>query len=343
MRILIVKLSALGDVVQALAVLPVFKTRWPEAQIYWLVEEAAADLVKGHPLLHGVFVVRRKTWFKALTQAQEIRHTLKEIRRFVQTLRAQSFDIILDLQGLLKSGLWVALSRGKKKIGFANNREGSSCPLSHPLPPYDPEIHAVWRYLDAACYLTGQRLREVTFPLPPLPRPEEVRERLNLTRDFAVFVPGARWKTKLWIAEGWANLAQEVRKGLDLEVLVVGGPGDEAHASAIRDIFPEIRSLCGRTSILELAAVLKMARLIVTVDTGPMHLAAALGKRVVALFGPTAPWRTGPFGLGHRIVRLELPCSPCFRKTCPEPYCLQGLSPERVFREVQALWVNGGS
>ncbi len=338
MRILIVKLSALGDVVQALAVLPVLRARWPEAEIYWLVEEAAADLVKDHPLLNGVFVSQRKHWLRNLRLG-----SWKQALALVHRLREESFDLVLDLQGLLKSAVWVALARARKKCGFANHREGSTWPLSHPLPPYEPERHAVWRYLDAAAYLTGQEISRVSFPLPPLPEGKAVCKRLGLPEDFVLFIPGARWETKRWPPAAWARLACLLKDSGSPEIFVVGGPGDRVLAQEIMAEGALVRSLCGKTSLLELAALLKRARLIITVDTGPMHLAAALGKKVVALFGPTAPWRTGPFGSGHRILRLGLSCSPCFRKTCPEPVCLLHLNPEQVFEEARTLWASGES
>ncbi len=342
MKILIVKLSALGDVVQALAVLPALKAGLPQARLYWAVEEASAELLLGHPLLERVYISKRRTWLSAFKKKHFL-STLREINFFLRDLREEYFDVILDLQGLLKSGLLVALAKGKRRIGFANHREGSTLPLTQKLSPYEPERHAVERYLDAALYLGGKRPSPVSFPLPPLPDPEDLREKFDLRGDLAVFIPRARWQTKEWTQEGWAELAHLVQEAFGLEIVLVGGVGDRSYVAPILEKAPFVRSLCGQTSILELAGLLKLARLIVTVDTGPMHLAVAVGKRVVALFGPTAPWRTGPFGQGHRVVKLDLPCSPCFKKKCPEPLCLKGLTPERVFQEVAELMINGGS
>ncbi len=342
MKILIVKLSALGDVVQALAVLPALKAGLPQARLYWAVEEASAELLLGHPLLEKVYVSRRQNWLSAFKK-RGLRSTLREVSLFLRELRNEYFDVILDLQGLLKSGLLVALAKGKRRIGFANHREGSTLPLTQKLSPYEPEKHAVERYLDAALYLGGERPSPVSFPLPPLPNPEVLKEKFGLKSEPAIFIPCARWQTKEWTQEGWIELAHLVQKTFGLEIAFVGGAGDRPYVAPILEKAPFVRSLCGQTSILELAGLLKLARLIVTVDTGPMHLAVAVGKRVVALFGPTAPWRTGPFGRGHRIVRLDLPCSPCFKKRCPESICLQQLTPEQVFHEVAELMINGGS
>ncbi len=342
MKILLVKLSALGDVVQALAVLPAIKAGLPYARLYWVVEEAASDLVKNHPLLEKVFVSKRKTWLKAAKQ-KGISSVMKEMRAFLKDLRSEYFDIILDLQGLFKSGLLVALARGKRKIGFANHREGSTIPLTQKLAPYDPDRHAVLRYIDAAEYIGGKRPKKISFPLPQLPSSSELLQKFSIGRNFAVFIPCARWETKLWIIDAWIDLAHKVYKTFDMEILFIGSQRDKAYVSKIISKAPFAKSLCGETSLLSLAGLLKTASLIVTVDTGPMHLAVATGKQVVALFGPTAPWRTGPFGEGHRIIRSGLSCSPCFRKKCEHLTCMKTILPEQVFQQVKDLMANGGS
>ncbi len=343
MKILVVKLSALGDVAQALAVLPTLKAGIPHASLYWLVEEASSDLLKGHPLLERVFICRRKNWLKAIKKAINVSSVFREMQIFLRDLRSEYFDIVLDLQGLFKSGLLVALARAKRKIGFANHREGSTIPLTQKLPPYDPDRHAVFRYLDAAEYIGGQRPEEITFPLPHLPPPSQLLRKFSIEGNFAVFIPCARWETKLWSIDAWVNLAHKVYRFFGMQILFIGSQNDKAYVSRIISQAPFAKSLCGKTSILSLAGLLKASSLIVTVDTGPMHLAVTVGKRVVAIFGPTAPWRTGPFGKGHRIVRSGLPCSPCFRKRCNHLSCMKTILPEQVFQQVEELMANGGS
>jgi len=150
-------------------------------------------------------------------------------------------------------------------------------------------------------------------------------------RPLAVLHPGARWTSKLWPSASWASLGAWLSRDRGFRVAVTGSAGDrELVADIVGQSGAPLINLAGRTSLAELAGVLRQARLAVTTDTGAMHLAAALGTPVTALFGPTAPWRTGPFGPGHQVVRLGLPCSPCFKRHCPAPRCLNELYPEMV-------------
>jgi len=248
----------------------------------------------------------------------------------MQQLSARPFDLVVDVQGLLKSAVWVALARSPRKVGYDKTRELSYLALTERVKPFDPEAHAVWRYLNLAHYLG---------PPPTLPR-----FRLGLDaavdisalipgkpdRPLAVLHPGARWASKLWPPASWANLAEWFH-GQGFQVAVTGSRSDqELIAGIAAQCRAPLLNLAGRTSLAQLAAILRKARIAVTTDTGAMHLAAALGTPVTALFGPTAPWRTGPFGDGHQVVRLNLPCSPCFKRQCPAPRCLNDLFPAMV-------------
>ncbi len=326
MKVLLVKLSAFGDVVQTLPVLAALKEAGHE--VHWIVEEAVAELLEGHPLLDRLFVARRVQWLAEYLEKPF--RVASEVRKFVHLLREENYDLVLDLQGLLKSAVWVGLARGRLKVGFANHREGSPYFYNYLLPPYDPDQHAVWRYL-SPLVLLGLEVNEPCFPLPALP--ESLPHLLELPQPYVVFVPCTRWASKLWETKYWARLSSLFwEKGL--YPVFVGGKGDRVYVERILALDgAQGSSLCGQLSLLELAALLKGAHLVVSVDTGPMHLAAAVGTRVVALFGPTAPWRTGPFGRAHTVISAELPCSPCFKKYCPERTCLRQLSPEMVWEK----------
>jgi heptosyltransferase I len=324
-RILLVKLSSFGDVLHTLPTLEALRAAFPFAHITWLVEAAYAPLLSGHPALDEVWIaprLRPGEFFSGSNPAK--------LRRLIQQLRARPFDLAVDVQGLLKSAVWVALARSLRKVGYDKTRELSYLALTERVPPFDPEAHAVWRYLNLAHYLGAP---------PTLPR-----FRLGLDaavdisglipaaidRPLVVLHPGARWASKLWPPASWATLSQWFH-AQGFQVAVTGSAADRELVSVITAQCRAPRlNLAGRTSLAQLAAILRQARLAVTTDTGVMHLAAALGTPVAALFGPTAPWRTGPFGDGHQIVRLGLPCSPCFKRQCPDPRCLYDLSPEMV-------------
>jgi heptosyltransferase-1 len=335
-RILLIKLSAFGDVIHALPTLEALRSLYPQAHIAWLVEEAFAPLLAGHPALDEVWAIPRLRF-----AGQPVCSQAAILARMVRRVRGRPFDMVIDLQGLLKSALWAALARSPRKIGYDRTREGSSLVLTEKLSPYDPEAHAVLRYLNVARYLGAPAM-------PPRFRLEHMLADSGKIlgeiprKPYVVLHPGARWATKLWPAAYWARLAGWLARDQEFQVVVTGSSADR---DMVADIAAQteapLLNLAGRTSLAELAALLSKARVAVTTDTGPMHLAAALGTRVVALFGPTAPWRTGPFGEGHEVVHLDLPCSPCFRRDCPEPRCLTDLPVSAVQEAVEKILVRG--
>lgn len=324
-RILLVKLSSFGDVLHGLPTLEALRDTFPTAHITWLVEAAYAPLLSGHPALDEVWIgprLRPAEFFSGSNPAA--------LRRLMQQLRARPFDLVVDVQGLLKSAVWVALARSPRKVGYDKTRELSYLALTERVPPFDPEAHAVRRYLNLAHYLGAP-------PAPPrfhlgLDTAVDISALIPATTDrpLVVLHPGARWASKLWPPASWAQLSDWFH-AQGFQVAVTGSTADR---ELVANITAQCRAprlnLAGSTSLAQLAAILQKARLAVTTDTGAMHLAAALGTPVAALFGPTAPWRTGPFGDGHQVVRLGLPCSPCFKRQCPAPRCLTNLSPEMV-------------
>jgi heptosyltransferase I len=334
-RILLIKLSSLGDVIHTLPTLEAVRSLYPQGHITWLVEDTNAPVLAGHPDLDEVWPVPRPRLRNG--------RFLENVRDLIQTgrrLREEPFDLVIDLQGLLKSAVWAALARGERKVGYNRTREFSYLALTERLAPFDPEAHAVWRYLNVARHL-GAPATPPRFRLG-LNTPEDLSRLLPLKtgQPLAVLHPGARWPTKLWPGAYWARLAEWLACHQGFQIVITGSPGDRILAAEIiAQAKVPLTNLAGRTSLAELAALLQHARLAVTTDTGPMHLAAALGTPVAALFGPTAPWRTGPFGEGHEVVRLTLPCSPCFRRNCPEPWCLTELPVSSAQEAVEKILV----
>jgi heptosyltransferase-1 len=333
-RILLIKLSSLGDVIHALPTLEALRSLYPQGHITWLVEDTYAPVLAGHPALDEVWPVPRPR----LRNGRFLENA-REVFQVARRLREEPFDLVIDLQGLLKSAFWVALTRAERKVGYDRTREFSYLALTERLAPFHPEAHAVWRYLNVARHLGAPAA-------PPLFRlglnlPEDLRHLLPETgQPLAVLHPGARWPTKLWPGAHWARLAEWLAREKGFQVIITGSPGDrELVGEIVAQAEVPLLDLSGRTSLAELAALLQKARIAVTTDTGPMHLAAAFGKPIVALFGPTAPWRTGPFGEGHEIVRLELPCSPCFRRQCTESRCLTDLPVSAAEEAVEKILV----
>ncbi len=327
-NILIVKPSALGDVIQATCVLPVLKNRFPGIGISWLVFSHYAEVLTDHPLIDRVITMDRR------------KNRFGQLPGLVSELRGQGFDAVIDLQCLLRSAL-LAFSTGcPRRIGYAGGREHS--PLFY-TETYDiprEGIHAVDGYLRLCEHLGASRPEDVAFPLP-LNDGHREYVRTLLTGRFGPVIrgpvvtvcPTAKWESKCWPPEHFAALAGGLSAKLGAAVVLTGSPGEiEAVRAVERRIEGGCLNLCGRLSLMELAALLEASDLFVGNDSGPMHLAAATRTRTVAVFGPTDPVRTGPYNPRAVVVKSELDCMPCFMKRCGEMRCLRDLAPERVAR-----------
>ena len=341
MNILIVKLSALGDVVQTIPAFEALRNHYPTAHISWLVEEGAAELLEYYPGLDEVYVCHRKSWLKRLKKPLLWPAVALDIIRFSRQLRNRYYDVIIDFQGLLKSGIWVGLARGGRKIGFDGTREGSWRFLNERLPPYDPDRHALDRYLDVARYL-GAEVGNILAHDPWTQAEEhQFKNRLSeLTRNgespLVLCHPMSRWQTKIWPQSNFARLAVEIVEKLHATVVFTGSAEDrDAIADVMRQVgHSGVHNWAGVTNLRELAYLCKRATVVISTDSGPMHLAAVLGTPVVAIFGPTAPWRTGPYGHVHRVLRTERDCSPCFQRSCETVDCMTAIEVDDVFRAV---------
>ena len=340
MNILIVKTSAIGDVIHTLPALHCLRLHYPQARITWLVEEAAAELLVGHRDLDRVLVSRRKRWSSDFRRGPgPAWKAAREALALLRELRDTRYDLLLDFQGLLKSGVLVGLARARRKVGFGRgmeHAEGSWIFLNERIPAVDMNIHALEREL--------MLLRAIDIPTPEvvfgLPITEAHRRKVeNLlaergvdrSRPLVAVNPQATWPTKLWFEERFTELADRMRER-GCEVVFTGSPADrpviERIVSSMKNPAP---NLAGETSLLELAALYQAARVVVSTDTGPMHIAAAVGAPVVAIFGSTAPWRTGPWGQQNLVLRGEPDCSPCLKKGCDrERECMRRISVDIV-------------
>ena len=347
MNILIVKLSAIGDVIHTLPALNALREHYPQAHITWLVEEAAADLVVGHRALDRVLVSRRKSWVHRLRGPGRW-EALAEVRHFFTDLRDTRYDIIIDFQSLLKSGVLVWLARGQRKIGFdkgMQHQEHSYLFLNERIPPVDMDVHALTRGL-MLLNAIGIQSETVAYDLPVSDGDRQRVEALlrasgvDGTRPLVAINPVALWETKLWVNERFTQLADRLVHDFRVDVVFTGGPDDRTAIHAIRqEMTAPSADLSGRTSLTMLAALYQQAACLVTTDTGPMHLAAAVDTKVVALFGPTAPWRTGPYGKGHTVVRTAPPCSPCFKRRCDvhRCRCMRDIMVDQVLAAVRPM------
>ena len=343
MNILIVKLSAIGDLVHTLPFLDVFKRQFPQARMDWVVEEGASDLIMGHPDIRRVIVSRRKTWLEKVGGNRSGRIAVfREVREFLGELRACRYDMVIDLQGILKSGILVGLAKGGRKVGMSGSREGASLFFNEPAVKVDYNQHAIERTLAVAKFL-GCETGEWSGRIPIFEKNRRTVDTILEDRGlsgkwFVAINPIAKWDTKLWEADRFGILADKLQENLGCEIVFTGGPEDR---SIIEEISGGMKrkpvNLAGATGLKDLACFYTRCRLLVTTDTGPMHMAAAMGCPTTALFGPTAPWRTGPYGQDHKVIRGNVACSPCFKKKCDDMKCMKEISVNRVYEGVMEL------
>ena len=326
-NILIIKPSSLGDVVHSLPTLKALRDRFPEARLSWVINRELSNILEGNPYLDEIIPFERR---------------YRGFYTFTKGLRRKGFDLIIDLQGLFRSGLMALLSGAKKRIGFANGRESSPMFYTDTVPVATMEMHAVDRYLLIAEHLGAKTEdsedRDFTINFS---KEEDYIRRLFKEKDLEgekiiVINPSGRWKTKRWPVEKFAALADLINKEKGASVILIGGPADVELATEVElRAKAEIINIAGMTTLKQLAALLSKVSLLVTNDSGPMHIAATVGTPVIALFGPTDPKRTGPYGDDHIVIRKNIPCSPCFRKRCHSPICMEAISVDDVFETVK--------
>ncbi len=333
MKILILKPSSLGDVVQALPVLRRLKQHLPHSEIYWWVESTLAPLLEGDPDLAGVVPFDRRRWAAP--------RNWTALWRGVRWTRAQAFDWVIDLQCLARRGAYAWLANGTLTVGLDEPREGARGYYDLVVRRPSFHTHAVDWYLEVLKPL-GVPAGGAFQWLPPRADVAAGVRRKWPVQDarWVVLQPGARWLNKRWPVESFAELLRRLAAARpDLRFAVLGGADDRPAGAAIANAASgRCLDLTGKLSLPEMVEWLRLSELMVTNDTGPMHVAAALGTPIVALFGPTEPRRTGPYGQLDHVLQLDLPCSPCLKSRCrySKPLeCLRALSPETVFNAVQ--------
>lgn len=271
-------------------------------------------------MIDKLWIINKDMW----KRLSSIHDSLYEIRTLFRGLKEERYDVVVDLQGLLRSGVITLATGSSLRIGFQEAREGSRFFYTHKIKG-GKDIHAVDRYLKVAAFLNC-RIDDICFPLP-LSFNSSLLTDLSIPKDYAVIAPGARWRTKRWPPEKFGELVSL----LPLNTVVVGGKGDAGIAKEIVALSKgKAVSLAGKTTLKELIEVIRWAQFFVSNDSGPMHIAAALGIPVFAIFGPTDPVRTGPYGKGHTVIREDIPCAPCLKKSCDDLKCMESLSVEKV-------------
>ena len=321
MRVLIVKPSSLGDVVHALPVLRLLRHAHPRARIDWWLAPGLFPLLREDPDITELIPFHKRdprAWLNAL-----------------QRVRAHRYDLVIDLQGLARSGVMAWLASGARSIGLDLGREGARAFYDEVVPRPAASAHAVDWYLAVA-----QRLGlDTDVPYEWLPKSGDDEAETDTDAGHIALIPGARWENKRWPATHFRELTEKLLAGRPKLRFAVYGDGGDAGLAAqiVAGRTDAIVDRTGGTSLPELVAHLRSAAAVITNDTGPMHIAAALGRPVIGLFGPTDARLTGPYGIAADSLRIDLPCAPCLKSRCrwsTPRQCLVDLAPAAVAREV---------
>jgi lipopolysaccharide heptosyltransferase I len=317
--ILIIKPSSLGDIFHVFPAVEMLRRFWPGAKIDWMIRSELAPILQFYPhIRRTIEFPRKQLGFKTSFPGA--------FKRLVSDLRQEEYDLIIDFQGLFRSAFFACCAKARYRVGFAAPREKISrffYNVRLPIPEHS--IHAVEKNIQLVCGVTGQPFEVLKPKLVP---PPEIKRQVDvLLNDFdgkpentLGIIPGARWESKRWEPEFYAKTVERLhRNAPDMRFLVIGGPDDREAAEFICKHAPanRIKSLVGQTGIGELVETINRCRALLSGDSGPVHIAAAFDRKVFAVFGPTDPERTGPYGGGHDIFKLPLDCIACLKRECP--------------------------
>jgi ADP-heptose:LPS heptosyltransferase len=328
-RLLIVLLGAIGDVVCGMPLAQRIRLGWPRTRIAWAVEPPAAPMLETHSAVDEVILFRRHQGPAALIE-------------FLRAAHDSRPQVTLDLQRHFKSGLASLASGAPRRIGFhwVNSREANwffNNDTIGPVSDFTPKLTHFQRFAD----LLGVPTTPITFGLAATAAERgRVRDVLAPAGErFAALYVGSTWPSRQWLPPQTAELSRALR-ARDIGVVLVGGPNDRAFADAVHAAGPgdDVVDTAGRISLREVIAVMERAAVAIGPDTGPMHIASAVGTPVVALFGATSPLRSGPWGWYHAVLRGDVPCVPCYLPRCPiGQLCMERITPAMVMERVEQV------
>jgi heptosyltransferase-1 len=328
MRILIVKLGSIGDIVHTLPAVAAIRSAMPQSEISWVVERRSAEILKDNPILDRLIEVDTKALRRGLMSGETLRAPRQQLRR----LRASAFDLALDFQGLLKSASIARLSGARRVFGFSRNslREPASRILLSQSVVIPPKIHVIRKNLalvrGALDISVPDNPNDFVFPIATTP--SHVAEALEAAApfdgDYAIINPGGGFPTKLWSAERFGRLADELWSHYGLRSLITYGPGEARLAETVLAANKSGTARAVSVSLKGFYELAKRACVCVGGDTGPMHLAMAAGAPIVGLFGPTEWWRNGsPRPDDVCVERVDIDCrTDCHRRACSNWICM---------------------
>ncbi|VAX21636.1 ADP-heptose--lipooligosaccharide heptosyltransferase II [hydrothermal vent metagenome] len=325
--VLIVKISAMGDIVHTFPLVHAIKTGFPDSTVEWVVSDGYVDLARLSPYVDRVIAFRRKRWAGWWRPG-----VMRELYQFARKIREREYDAVIDLQGLLRSGLVTFAARARKKIGFSYAREGAHFFYNDKIVASDQNVHAIDRYMSSLPKIGIEKSGKVEYGVRiPEEEMEWVKSALP-SEPYVVINPNARWRTKRWPIEKFGMVMANLNEREGLRCVITGGPDDVERGERLARLTGSFATdLTNSGGFPRLAAIIAGSVGMITNDSGPMHLAVALNRPVIAIFGPTDPEKTGPYGEGHQVVKADVECSPCYKRRCPLAHeCMEGLDPADV-------------
>ena len=353
-NVLIIRLSAIGDVLRTLPAVNAWRKYCPETRFTWLVEPAAASVLEGHLTLDRILIFERQLFSGFPCSPKRLGRAMVSLFTLLKELRSGNFDLVVDFHGIFKSGLFARLSRVPDRAGFArpDAKEGSHLFYSRHFRPVSPELNRVERAFALVEFLGVSVEGLISYQLPVTVGHHQRAnaslaelEKLKGDGPLIALHPGSSQKTayKRWHQNGYVGLINALVEKLGARVILTWGPGERETVELIAGHLRMPAVVAKKTSsLLELAAIFSACDLYIGGDTGPMHIAVAMDTPVVVIFGPTHPQVNAPYGAPYRIVRHPLPCSPCRKRSCKTQLCLEAIGWRRVFSEVENLLAETG-
>ena len=338
-KILIIKPSSLGDVIHTFPVIAFFKSAIPGVQIDWLINKNISSILDYLDDFLEDKVLFNRSGFKGM-------NFIIESCKLVHNIRKKKYDCIIDLQGLLRSSIMTFMGKGKYKVGFSNPKEKISrfaYNLKIDLP--DNIEHAIEKNI----YLVSKFLKidpvVPAFNIPLIKKYKDIIDNVSIEVDFKlsdkkyfIVAPGARWNSKRWSTDFFAQTLDIISEKSKLIPIIIGTKDEKILSEEIIEKCKNANpvSLVAKTSMIELVELLRNARLILTNDSGPMHIAASLGTNVLALFGATDPELTGPYWPNSKVFQKKEGCIKCFKRECnlDKQECQDGFSSEYIAKEI---------
>jgi len=345
-KILILRLSAVGDVIRTLPAVKALKEQYPSSFITWIVEEPSQALLESQPEVDEVILFPRKRWASGMKSFRKMSKTIGEMWKFIIVLRKRKFDVALDFHGILKSGVLSFLSGSHKRIGYdrRSTKEGNFLFSNVKVKLQEERISRFQRNLSLLRGM-GLEMRELQYSLHILPEDREYVDLFfnassgSLKRPLIAIHPGSSPKAlfKRWMPDQYAQLADRLARELSATVVFTWGDGEFEWVEGIRKEMREPSLLGPRTeSLTQLGEVYRRCDLYIGGDTGPMHIASLVGIPAVVIYGPTDPIENEPFGK-HMKVRKEVGCNPCRRYSCKELVCIKAISADDVFKATKEI------